>query len=155
MVEKVRLRGTRELEQVLKRLPARLRERELQSAARAGANVIRREIRDRAPRGNDPSPGSKKYGSLHDNIRVSRRKELEGRNNVVMSVHTGRAFWGQFLEFGTVKMAPRPFFTVGFDVAANKALLRTGQALGRRLDRTAKELAGQFGSLKKSTKRRL
>ena len=45
------LQGFAELDRVLKALPGRLAERELTSAVRAGANVIRKEARARAPRG--------------------------------------------------------------------------------------------------------
>ena len=45
------IQGFKELDKVLKVLPGRLAERELTGATRAGANVIRKEARARAPRG--------------------------------------------------------------------------------------------------------
>lgn len=56
----------------------------------------------------DGSAGKADYGHLRDNIKVApvRAQKI---NAVVYKVTTGNAFWGHFLEYGTVKMAPRPW----------------------------------------------
>ena len=148
-----KITGARELERVLKKLPGRLAERELTSAARAGANVIRKEARARAPRGADPSAASEKYGSLHKNIRVTRVKKTG--LSVEMAIHNGKAFWGRMLEFGTRHISARPWMTPAFDTTAQPALTKIGQTLGKRLEKTAKELAGPLSKISKSTRRRI
>lgn len=148
-----KITGAKELERVLKNLPGKLAERELTSAARAGANVIRKEARARAPRGSGPSAASEKYGPLHKNIRVTRMKKTGF--SVEMAIHNGRAFWGGFLEWGTKNISPRPWMTPAFEVMAQPALARIGERLGKGLEKTAKELAGPLSKIRKSTRRRL
>ncbi len=145
--------GAKELERVLRKLPGRLAERELTSAARAGANVIRKEARARAPRGSDPSAASEKYGPLHKNIRVARIKKTGFI--VEMAIHNGRAFWGSFLEFGTRHIAARPWMSPAFDTSVRPALAKVGERLGKGLEKTAKELAGPLSKISKGTRRRL
>lgn len=152
--------GAKELDRALRAMGPRLAERELAGAARVGANVIRKEVRQRAPRsGATPderrkrSSSGKDYGPLHKNIRVSRRKKT--RSSVEFAIHSGQAFWALFLEFGTSKMAARPFFTPALDAKAQQAIDRLGKNLGQRIEKTAKELAGQFKTIRKATRRRL
>jgi HK97 gp10 family phage protein len=56
----------------------------------------------------DGSTGKRDYGHLRDNIKVApvRAQKI---NAVVYKVTTGNAFWGYFLEFGTVRMPPHPW----------------------------------------------
>lgn len=87
-------------------------------AVRASADYLRDEWKRGAPYlpGNrlksyvrrDGSALRADYGHLRDNIRT---KKINPRNQtaVVYKVTTGDAFWGYFLEFGTVNMAPRPW----------------------------------------------
>ncbi len=145
--------GAKELERVLRKLPRRLAERELTSAARAGANVIRKEARVRAPRGSDPSAASEKFGPLHKNIRVARVKKTG--LSVEMAIHNGRAFWGSFLEFGTRHISARPWMSPAFDTTVRPALAKVGERLGKGLENTAQELAGPLSKISKSTRRRL
>jgi len=48
------------------------------------------------------------YGHLNTNIRI-RKVNARKANAVVYAVTTGDAFWGYFLEWGTVAMAPHPW----------------------------------------------
>ena len=146
--------GAKELERVLKRLPGKLAERELTSAARAGANVWRKAMKQAAPRDVDePSFWSKKFGPLHKNIRTTRVKKTKA--SVEMAVHTGRAFWGTWFEFGKIGQAPTHWASSAIDVTAGAALERVGKTLARRLEKTAAELAGPLSKISKSTRRRL
>lgn len=54
------------------------------------------------------STGKANYGHLRDNIEVGPVK-AQKVNAVVYKVTTGNAFWGYFLEHGTVKMAAKPW----------------------------------------------
>lgn len=154
------LSGVQAMERVLKKLPGKLAERELTSAARAGANVIRKAVRERAPESGESaeqrskrSTSGKDYGPLKKNIRVTRLRKTS--RSVEMAVHNGPAFWAKFLEWGTSKLAARPFFTPAFEASAQPALARTGKTLARRLEKTAKELAGPLSKISKGTRKRL
>lgn len=145
--------GFKEIEKVLKALPGRLAEAELTKATRAGANVIRKEARARAPRGGVSSEMSKKFGPLHKKIRSARVKKT--RRSVEFVVNEGSAFYGGFLEFGTRHISPRPWLTPAFDVSAQAAIVKVGERLGKGVEKLTTELAGKFGSIRKSTLRRL
>ncbi len=147
------VQGFKEIEQVLKALPGKLAERELTNAVRAGANVIRKEARARAPRGGVPSEMSKKFGPLHKKIRARRVKKT--RRSVEFVVNEGSAFYGALLEFGTKDIAPRPWITPAFDVSAPAAVQKVGERLGKGVEKVTKELAGKFKSIRKSTLKRL
>ena len=145
--------GAKDLERVLKRLPGRLAERELTSAARAGANVWRKAMVAAAPRGNDPSQWSERFGPLHKNIRTTRIKKTNA--SVEMAVHTGRAFWGTWFEFGKIGQSATHWASSAIDATASEALTRVGKTLARRLEKTARELAGPLSKISKSTKGRI
>jgi len=145
--------GAKELERVLKKLGPKLAERVLVSSARAGAGVIRKEARARAPRGQEPSTASKKYGPLHKKIRVTRMKKTG--YSVEMAVHNGTAFWGAFLEWGTKHIGASPWMSPAFDTSAAPALKRTGERLGKGLDKVSRELAGPLSKISKATRRRI
>lgn len=62
------------------------------------------EIRARVPRGTRRSPASARYGPLHTAVR-----QVEAGGPSSGGVTFGNAFYWRFLEYGTSKMAPRPF----------------------------------------------
>lgn len=63
------------------------------------------ELRSRVPvDADDRSPGSMQYGHLRDNI-----QHVPAGGTAPGGVTFGNAFWWRFLEYGTSKMAPRPF----------------------------------------------
>ncbi len=146
--------GSKELEKVLRKLGPRLAERELTSAARAGANVWRKAMIAAAPRdAGEPSKWSKKFGPLHKNIKTTRVKKTN--RSVEMAVHTGKAFWGTWFEFGKIGQAPTHWASSAIDATAAAALQRVGKTLERRLPKLAKELAGPLSKISKATRRRI
>ena len=145
--------GFKEIERVLKAMPDKLAERELTNAVRAGANVLVKEARARAPRGAVPSEMSQKLGPLHKKIRARRVKKT--RRSVEFVVNEGSAWYGALLEFGTKHLAARPWLTPAFDVAAPAAVQKVGERLGKGVEKVTTELAGKFGAIRKSTLRRL
>lgn len=147
------VQGFAEFERLLKALPKRLAERELVNGVRAGARVIVKEAKARAPRGGVPSEMSQKFGPLHAKIRARRVKK--SKLSVEFAIDAGSAFYGAFLEFGTKNIAPRPWLTPAFDVSKDAAVRKLGERLGRGISKVAAELAGKFGSIRKSTLRRL
>lgn len=105
-------------------------------ALRSTGNELRDEIKSAAPVG----PGQhERYGHLRDNIRV-REQRAQRDNTIVMAVTTGRAFWGNFLEFGTRKMAARPWMRPVFDRMHSRLIARLGDDLGTQIERAAKRI---------------
>jgi len=118
---------------------------------RATANEFRDALRAAAPRNakgetkkswtrKDGSVGSARYGQLRENIKV-RESRARVNNTIVMMVTTGNAFWGSFLEWGTVKMRARPWFRPVWDRMQNVLIARLGQKLGGQIEKAAKRVA--------------
>ncbi|WP_426453848.1 HK97-gp10 family putative phage morphogenesis protein [Paenibacillus sp. S-38] len=75
------------------------------AALQAGGEVIRSAASERAPRSNDAP-------HLADNITISKIKTSQGMKYVLVGPQKGdnsEFFYGKFLEWGTSKMAARPF----------------------------------------------
>lgn len=89
-----------------------------QVADRAAARVLAKAMSDGAPHApgvqlkvytaKDGSVRRTDYGELKDNIRV-RRARVRTEGYVVYEVTTGRAFWGFFREFGTLRQPAKPW----------------------------------------------
>jgi HK97 gp10 family phage protein len=153
------LAGAKELEKVLRQLPRKVSIAVLNSALRQGANIVRKEAKARAPMARmvylTKSARLKKikYGHLKDNIKVTATRHRGGAAQ--MTVHTGRAFWGMFLEFGTSKLSARPWFSVAWEATRQEALDKIGDALGKQIEKAASTLAGPYVKMSKAFKRRL
>jgi HK97 gp10 family phage protein len=137
---KGKVEGAKALEDALKLLPERTRGKLLTGAVRAGANLVKKEIKARAPVGAEATKNNRKYGHLRDNIIVAMDKT---RSAVTYSVGVGRAFWGRFLEFGTRFMAARPFMRPAFEASRDAAVRKMGDILGKGIEREAAKLAGE------------
>jgi len=148
---KLEIKGAKELEKVIRMLPRKMGEDVLVRATRSGATIVKNEIKKRAPVGKGPA--HPKYGRLKNNIKTTKIKQRGGAATI--AVHTGKAYWGSFLEFGTSKMSARPFFRPAFDSRWPKALDKIGERLGINLEKVAKQLAGRYRSLTKAQRRRM
>lgn len=133
--------GTRELERLLKELGQEVGAKVALQSVRAGARVVQRELKARAPEGRQPA--HHKYGRLKDNIRVTATEKEPPEFEV--TIHTGDAFWAHMLEFGTVKMPPYPWFSPVWDAMPERVLQVMGQSLARGISREARKLAGTYG----------
>lgn len=156
----VRVEGLKELEKSLKALgdEATVAGRR---ALRREANMLRDALKEAAPYSGDNANTTKyrrlkarkgkrrilaglvrmtDYGHLRDNIRVREAKARKD-HTIVMMVHTGRAFWGSFLEFGTRKMAARPWMRPTFDGMQMGIVEGIKKQLGRQIELAAKRLA--------------
>lgn len=179
MAEKNHIAGLSELDKVLGDLGPELAKRELAASGRAGAAVFRKEIIRNIPQGKGPL--KKKYGRAKKNIRSSATETTP--TGVQFVVHNGKAFWLLFREFGTAPhriiprkrsghtalgpdgvfgaevnhpgQAPDPVFTRAFESKKEDAVQKMGERLFKGVTKTAEELAGKYGSLRKSTRRRL
>lgn len=98
-------------------------------AAQAGAQVFYDEVRARAPVGDKPhSTKGKKFTFQPGNLRAAiyqafvQDESGETQATYRVSWNKSKAFYGQFLEFGTSKMAAQPFLRPGYDAARQRAL---------------------------------
>lgn len=131
----MRIEGAKELDRVLKRLPKKIRGKVLRQALMAGARVIRKAMRQRAP---------VRTGKLQMSIAARRDRGAErGGASVAVKVGPlGRGFYGMFIEFGTSRQPARPWARPAFEESKNEALDKTGGQLGKAIEREAARLAG-------------
>ena len=95
----VQIVGLKELDRALQELAWPAARRALRKGMRKGANVVRDEARAKAP---------KKTGNLKRKIRTRERREEGGDMRFAVEVPRS-AFYGRFIEYGTSKMAAKPF----------------------------------------------
>jgi len=98
----------------------------LRQAAVAGARVIFSEVKVRVPVGHKTweSEKQKHYpGFLRDALLIAFDKEesVEGKLASYVVTWSKDAFYGRFLEFGTSKMAARPFLRPAFEAKKQAA----------------------------------
>lgn len=96
-------------------------------AAQAGAEVFYREVRARVPVSAKPHKSGKKTytpGSLQRAVyqAYADGESTPGRAVYRISWNKSHAFYGKFLEHGTVKMAAKPFLRPGYDSARGRAI---------------------------------
>ncbi len=131
-----RISGARELDQLLKGLPKKTGRKALAGAVRAGGNVIRKEARQRAPVG--PS------GELAKGIKVEQQKRGSATSAAFKIGPRKNTFYGLFLEFGTSRLAARPWLRPAFEASADRAVEKIGKQLGKNIEKAALKLAGPF-----------
>lgn len=132
MVARIRLKGARDLDAALRRLPERTAARVTGNAVAAGARAIRDEAKARVP---------VETGELRDAIVVRRARGRAGQVFVGFLKPTSRR--AHLTEFGTSKASARPFMRPAFAAKTAEALRRIGRVLGRGIEREAAKLAGR------------
>lgn len=161
------IQGGKELVDVLKKLPEGMGDKVVAGALRSGAKIIQEEAKNSAPvsaigfssksrRDKRTSTKNTKMGQvtelihLRDQIKITSAK-TDG-SETRLKVYTGKAFWGLFLEFGTSKMAARPWMRPAFERVKTFVLETIGKTLGKAIETRAEKLAGSLaksGLLKK------
>lgn len=96
-------------------------------AAQAGAEVFYQEVKQRVPMSAKPHKSGKKTydpGTLRRAVyqAFADRESGDGRAMYRVSWNKTHAFYGRFVEFGTSKMAAKPFLRPAFDAAQAKAV---------------------------------
>lgn len=134
-VQVTKIEGAAELEKVLAQLPRQMGVRALFSALRKAANIIRDEAKSRVP---------VLTGTLKDNIVTKKLPERRSNSATVIVGSNRKAFHAHLIEFGTVKMTPRPFLRPAFDTKKHEALDKIGLELGKNIEREATKLSGKF-----------
>lgn len=102
-------------------------EKATRPAAQAGAQVFYDEVKQRVPISAKPHKSGKKTynpGTLRKAIyqAFADKESGDGKAMYRVSWNKTHAFYGRFVEFGTSKMAAKPFLRPAYDVARAKAL---------------------------------
>lgn len=162
------MKGLAELSQALKELPDRIAKNVLRGAVNAGATVIRKEAELRAPEYHgDVSKGHPPPGTLKKSIRQKRiaNASNDGRQIYIVYVKKGTTytyanstkgrrkkmaantyqteggvFYWRFVEFGTSKMAARPFMRPAFEVKKQAAVEAIRDYLAKRIPKEVEKL---------------
>lgn len=145
------LTGFKELAAALRELGPRVAKNTLRRAVSAGATIIKTDARTRAP---------VDTGEMRKDILVKRERDGRGDNLAVtysVFVRSGKksrlagrarnvqrdSFYWRFVEFGTSKMAARPFMRSAFAAQKEEAVKVIGEKLDEGIQKAAKELAGK------------
>lgn len=132
--------GLDELSKKLKEMPIKLAKNGLRAAVNAGAEVIRKDAVARVP----VLTGRLKKAIYKKQIR-------EQSNNVQQTFFVGArngkkyrkankdAYYWRFLEFGTSKMAAKPFLRPAFDTKKTQAVDAIAKKLKERIEKYAGE----------------
>lgn len=164
----IKIEGLNELRRALRDLPGATQARVLANAVASGARVIRNDARDKAPVLAAPA-AHRVAGTVRDAIRATRgvrrgseasafvsvrrlsKKQVRkfkaaqaalGRK-IAGAVNPADPFYWRFLEFGTAKMAARPFLRPAFDTRKEAAALQIKEALRAGIEREAQRLRGK------------
>ena len=106
---------------------AQAAERATRPAAQAGAQVFYDEVKQRVPMSAKPHKSGKKTynpGTLRKAIyqAFADKESGDGKAMYRVSWNKTHAFYGRFVEFGTSKMAAKPFLRPAYDAARARAL---------------------------------
>lgn len=124
---RVAVRGAKELEALLKKLPAKVAKRVVNNGLRAGARIIRDEMKAGVP---------VDTGELRDSIRVA---TVKGQVKVGFEPPASRR--AHLTEFGTEFQPAQPFARPAIDARGPDAIRKIGEVMGKGI---AKE-AGKVG----------
>jgi HK97 gp10 family phage protein len=135
------LKGVKELEIALEALGKDVATRIGRKAVRDPAKVLQEALVLSAPyRPGTREKSNGRYGHLRDNLKVvSVRAKKPGL--LLYRVSTGDAFWGNFLERGTVTITPRPWMRPTVDRETDNIVSLQIETLTLGIDRAAKRLA--------------
>ena len=129
---RVTVEGLKDLERRLALLSADMGGKIARGATSAGARVIQKDAKRRAPR---------LTGKGAESIVVKREKNTQLAAEYAVGWKKPRkkgdpdSFYMKFLEFGTVKMAAKPHIRPAFDSQKGAAVDKIAQVLKKRLDK--------------------
>lgn len=117
------VRGAKELEALLKRLPPKVAKRVVNNGLRAGARVIRDEAKARVP---------KLTGQLEKGIVVA---TVKGEVKVGFKPPVSRR--AHFTEYGTETQPAQPFMRPAIDTKGPEAIRKIGEVMGKGVEKEA------------------
>lgn len=138
----IQITGLSDLEKRLRELPDKLAKNVLRGAVRAGAAVIQKEAKAKVPIAAGPylhgRKGIKTWyrpGTLKKGIKV--RSAPRGKaKGIEYWVYVSRnLFWWRFAEFGTSKMAAKPFMRPAFEAQKEAATVAIREYMAKRIDK--------------------
>jgi HK97 gp10 family phage protein len=155
--ETIHVQGLDQLARALKELPQRVARGGLRAAVYAGAKVIRDEARLKSPvaiaslGANQPPPGTLKRSVImkqiperSDNVKqtfyVTVRHGKKYRKQGKKGTLSQDAWYWRFVEFGTVKMAARPFLRPAFENKKRQAVDTIKDRLSERIEQAVRDL---------------
>jgi HK97 gp10 family phage protein len=159
MADLVHVSGLAELSAALRELPGRIGRNVLRGAVAAGAAEIRKAAMTTAPvytgevsKGHPP-PGTLRRALYQKQIRelsndqaqvffVGVRQGKKYRNQGKKKNLSQDAYYWRFVEFGTSKMAARPFLRPAFEQAKMVAVERLRDYMAARIAREVAQLSG-------------
>lgn len=138
--------GLRELGEALRGLSQDMALKASRQAVAAGASVVRKAARQAAPKDTGNLEKAivmkrKRYTKLTEEFNVAVRV---GKKQDIKNAKAGKgalgkdAFYARFLEFGTVKMSPRPFLGPALEANVNQATEAMKKRLAARIERYKK-----------------
>ena len=120
----------------------------LRDSTRAGAELLRQEVIDRAPEKTGKlkknvvvvTQKSHRRGEISSGVHIRGVNPRTGNSDNTMKANNPRnAFYWRFVEIGTVNMPPHPFIRPAFDVrqeqATEVAIRRMNQAIDEALSK--------------------
>lgn len=162
MAETIKVHGLQELSQTLMKLPAELEKRVIMGALRAAGQTIRKEAMSRAPILETPDP-RRRAGTLRKSISVRRVKGkvavyvgvfgLSGKKMAAFKAGGGTKgannpddpYYWKWVEYGTKKMAARPFLRPAFEAKKFEAIRLFEAYMKKRLDKEVRKVAQANG----------
>lgn len=159
MADLAHVAGLSDLAAALRELPRRIGRNVLRGAVAAGASEVRAEARTKAPvYTGDVAQGHPPPGTLKRAIYQKQIRELSDDQTQVffVGVRQGKkyrkmgkkgdksmdAYYWRFVEFGTSKMAARPFLRPAFEASKMDAVERIRDYLAERIPREVEALPG-------------
>jgi HK97 gp10 family phage protein len=122
----VTVRGVEELRRDLNRLSVAVGDRLINNAARAGARVVVRAAKVKAP---------VETGELQKSLRVRRRTADERKRGEVVAYAGTSLFYARFYELGTSRQPARPFLRPAADESHAEIFRTIQESLSRGIDR--------------------
>lgn len=120
-----RVEGLTALDRQLHSLPVSVAGRALTASVRAGARIVKEAVRDKAP---------VHTGALRDNLYLANeRTGSDAEKTVLVGIRNRKTYYWRFVEFGTRKMAARPFLRPAFDGCEHEAVDAITDKLDQRI----------------------
>ena len=118
-------------------------EQGVRPAAQAGAEVFYQEVKQRVPVSAAPHKSGKKTytsGSLQRAVyqAYADKESGDGKAMYRVSWNKTHAFYGRFVEFGTSRMAAKPFLRPAYDAARAKALQAVQERMAEEVNKATK-----------------
>ncbi len=148
----VEIQGLSELQDALEALPDKVGNKICKQALTEGAKVVQTNIKATCPTNT---------GLLADEIKYTVRKQRGedlaftakiGPTNKVIHGNRTASLIARWLEFGTYKMAKRPFMTAGWEVAKSYVLYAMGLVFIEKLPGVVSDTAGALTDLRSAGK---